>query len=62
MRARRKLREARDRLAVHEYRVGYLLLPLSGGIRARSIGSSRFSKNDPEFTRRDAVYFYLGEC
>ena len=58
--ARQKLREAKDRLAdwdvgvaVHYYRIKWYpgavgrLMPLL--------------KADPEYTRRDAVYFYLGE-
>ena len=38
-----------------------LLLPASAGIRARSIGCKALLKDDPEYTGRDAVYFYLGE-
>ena len=61
--ARQKLREAKDRLAdwdvgvaVHYYRIKWYpgavgrLKPLLEGPTA-----------DPEYTRRDAVYFYLGE-
>lgn len=58
--ARQKLREAKDRLAdwdvgvaIHYYRINWFpgavgrLMPLL--------------KADPEYTRRDAVYYYLGE-
>lgn len=61
--ARQKLRDAKDRLAdwdvgvaVHYYRIKWYpgavgrLMPLITGPTA-----------DPEYTRRDAVYYYLGE-
>ena len=32
------------------------------GIRARSIASSRSCKFDPQYTNRDAVYYYLAEA
>jgi outer membrane protein assembly factor BamD len=57
---RARLREARDRVGQHEYEVGrfyYRINNLAGAIdRLASL-----LKQDPEFTRRDAVYFYLGE-
>lgn len=59
--ARQRLREARDRLSQSEYRVGYFYYRSNwfpGAIE-------RFSsvlKNDPEFTNRDAVYYYMGEA
>lgn len=55
-----KLRQARDRLGESEYRVGlhyYRVKWYPGAI-------DRFKtllKTDPEYTRRDAVYFYLAE-
>jgi outer membrane assembly lipoprotein YfiO len=56
-----KLREARDRLSESEYRVGlhYFRTKWYPGAVERFRG---VLKNDPEFTNRDAVYFYLGEC
>lgn len=60
--AREKLREARDRLSDHEYGVGLHYL------RARTsiIGAiDRFNgilKNDPEYTRRDAVYYQMAQA
>jgi outer membrane protein assembly factor BamD len=56
-----KLREAQDRLSQYEYNVGYHYY------RSRWCPGAvdRFKallKNDPQFTRRDSVYFYLGEC
>jgi outer membrane protein assembly factor BamD len=55
-----KLRGARDRLSESEYRVGLFYH------RSRWYPGSieRFKKlleSDPEFTNRDAVYFYLAE-
>jgi outer membrane protein assembly factor BamD len=55
-----KLREAKDRLSEADYRVGYFYF------RARWYPGAvdRFKEvlsRDPEYTRRDAVYFYLAE-
>jgi outer membrane protein assembly factor BamD len=57
---RAKLREARDRLSESEYRVGlhYFRTKWYPGAVERFRG---VLKNDPEFTGRDAVYFYLAE-
>jgi outer membrane protein assembly factor BamD len=58
--AKEKLREARDRLSESDYLVGYFYFRqrwYPGGI-------DRFKellKQDPEYSRRDAVYFYLAE-
>ena len=59
--ARAKLREAKDRLSESDYRVGLFYL------RTRWYPGAidRFKtllKNDAEFSRRDAVYFYLAEA
>lgn len=55
-----KRRETRDRLSESEYRVGLFYFRsrwYPGAVdRLRSVLTS-----DPEFTRRDAVYFYLAE-
>jgi len=56
-----KLREARDRLSQYEYNVGFHYY------RSRWYPGAvdRFTKlleKDPQFTRRDSVYFYLAEC
>jgi outer membrane protein assembly factor BamD len=59
--AQQKLREAKDRLSQSEYRVGYFYFRnkwYPGAIE-------RFAavlKADPQFTNRDSVYYYLGEC
>jgi outer membrane protein assembly factor BamD len=55
-----KLREARDRLSESDYLIGYFYFRQKwypGAIdRFQSI-----LKDDPEFTKRDAVFFHLGE-
>ena len=56
-----RLRDARDRFSDSEYNVGYFYF------RARWFPGAvdRFKsilKNDPEYTRRDGVYFYLAEA
>jgi outer membrane protein assembly factor BamD len=57
---KQRLREAKDRLSQYEYNVGYHYF------RSRWYPGAvdRFKvllERDPEFTRRDSVYFYLGE-
>lgn len=55
-----KLREAKDRLSRAEYEVGlhYFRMKWYPGALDRL---SALLKTDPEFTGRDAVYYYLGE-
>lgn len=56
-----KLRAARDRLSESDYKVGYFYFRsrwYPGAIdRLRAV-----LKDDPEYTGRDAVYYYLAEC
>ena len=59
--AKARLRESRDRLSQSDYEVGYFYY------RQRWYPGAvdRFKAllmQDPEFTNRDAVYFYLGEA
>jgi outer membrane protein assembly factor BamD len=58
--ARKLLRDARDRLSESNYRIGYTYYRMKwypGAIdRFRDV-----LKDDPEYTHRDAVYFYLAE-
>jgi outer membrane protein assembly factor BamD len=58
--ARKLQREAKDRLSEASYRVGFYYYRVkwyTGAIdRFREI-----LKNDPEYTRRDAVYYYLAD-
>jgi len=56
-----RLREARDRLSQYEYNVGYHYY------RSRWCPGAvdRFKallEKDPEYTHRDSVYFYMGDC
>jgi outer membrane protein assembly factor BamD len=55
-----KLREAKDRLSEADYLVGrfYFRQPWYPGAIDRL---SMILKQDPQYTRRDAVYFYLAE-
>ena len=57
---RQKLREARSRLTESEYKVGYFYWRnkwYPGAIeRLKAV-----LKNDPEYPKRDAVYYYLGD-
>jgi outer membrane protein assembly factor BamD len=57
---RQRLREAKDRLDDWEYSVGlqYFRAKWYPGAIGRF---EPLLKHDPEYTRRDAVYFYLGE-
>ena len=58
---RMKWREARDRLSQAEFRVGfhYYRVKWCPGAISRFRG---LMKDDPEFSGRDGVYFYLAEC
>jgi outer membrane assembly lipoprotein YfiO len=58
---RMKWREARDRLSQAEFRVGfhYYRVKWCPGAIPRFRG---VLKDDPDFSGRDAVYFYLAEC
>ena len=58
---RTKWREARDRLSRAEFRVGfhYFRVRWCPGAIPRFRG---VLKDDPEFSGRDEVYFYLAEC
>lgn len=55
-----KLREAKDRLSRAEYEVGlhYFRMKWYPGALERFMG---LLKTDPQFTDRDAVYYYVGE-
>ena len=59
---RARLREAKDRLSESEYNVGYFYLRS----RMSIIGAiDRFAgvlKSDPEYTRRDAVYYQMAQA
>ncbi len=58
--ARRKLREARDRLSTHDYQVG--LSYFRWRVYPGAIGRFKAILNDdPDYSSRDAVYYYLAE-
>jgi outer membrane protein assembly factor BamD len=58
--AQKLMRDAKDRLSESSYRVGYTYYRMKWYTGA--IGRFReVLKNDPEYTRRDAVYYYLAE-
>ena len=59
---RTKWREARDRLSQRRISRGFPLLPRRAGVPAPFRASAAVLKDDPEFTGRDEVYFYLAEC
>jgi len=57
-----KLREARDRLSDADYRVAYFYLKTQKFPPPAIDRFKAILKNDPEYSRRDAVYFYLAEA
>jgi outer membrane protein assembly factor BamD len=59
--AKKLMREARDRLSESSYRIGFTYYRMKWWVGA----IDRFRdvlKEDPEYTRRDAVYYYLAEA
>src|SRR6476661_11047316 len=59
---RARLREARDRLSDADYRVGYFYLRTQKFPPAAIDRFKAILKDDPEYSRRDGVYFYLAEA
>ena len=59
---RARLREARDRLSDSDYRVAYFYLRTQKFPPAAIDRFNAILKNDPEYSRRDAVYFYLAQA
>ncbi len=60
--ALQRLREARDRLSDAEYRVGYFYVRTQKFPPAAVDRLSALLKDDPNYSRRDAVYFYLADA
>ena len=58
---RPKLREARDRLSDSNFLVGYFYFKQQKWYLGAIERFKEVLKEDPGYTRRDAVYFYLGE-
>ena len=59
---RARLREARDRLSDSDYRVAYFYLRTGKFPPAAIDRFEAILKTDPEYTRRDAVYFFLAQA
>jgi outer membrane protein assembly factor BamD len=59
---RARLREARDRLSDSDYRVAYFYLRTGKYPPAAVDRFNAILKGDPEYSRRDAVYFYLAQA
>jgi outer membrane protein assembly factor BamD len=59
--ARQKLREARDRLSESEYRVGYFYYRTQRWYPGAIDRFTTILRDDPQFTHRDDVYFYLAQ-
>jgi outer membrane assembly lipoprotein YfiO len=59
---RARLREARDRLSDSDYRVAYFYLRTQKFAPAAIDRFNSILKNDPEYSRRDAVYFFLAQA
>jgi outer membrane protein assembly factor BamD len=55
------LREARDRLSDAEYRVAYFYVRTQKFAPAAIDRFNMLLKDDPEYSRRDAVYYYLAQ-
>ena len=59
---RARLREARDRMSDANYRVAYFYLKTQKFPPAAIDRFQAILKTDPEYSRRDAVYFYLAQA
>ena len=59
---RKRLREARDRRSDANFRVGLFYMRTGRFPPAAIDRFQTILKNDPEYTRRDSVYFYLAEA
>ena len=58
---RARLREARDRFSMHEYRVGVFYYRTQKWYPGALDRFQSLMKSDPEFTYRDGVYFYMAQ-
>src|SRR5689334_18819504 len=59
---RARLREAHDRLSDYDYKVGYFYLKTQKFPPAAIERFKDILKTDPEYSHRDAVYFYLAQA
>jgi outer membrane protein assembly factor BamD len=60
--AKARLREAKDRLSESEYNVGYFYLRSRMSIVGAIDRFAGILKTDPEYTRRDAVYYQMAQA
>ena len=60
--ARQRLREARDRLSEHDFRVGQFYLRSRMSLPGAIDRFNAILKNDPEYTHRDEVYYHLAQA
>lgn len=60
--AKVKLRQARDRLGDHDYRVGLFYYRSRMSVPGAIDRFLTVLKNDPEYTHRDGVYYYLAQA
>lgn len=60
--ARQRLREAKDRLSDHEYGVGLYYLRSRMSLPGALDRFNSILKADPEYTRRDAVYYQMAQA
>ena len=60
--ASKRLREAKDRLSDHEYGVGFFYLRSRMSIPGAIDRFNTVLKTDPEYTRRDAVYYQMAQA
>lgn len=60
--ARQKLREAKDRLSEHDFRVGLHYLRSRTSLPGAIDRFNTILKNDPEYTHRDEVYYHMAQA
>jgi outer membrane protein assembly factor BamD len=59
---RQRLREAKDRLSDHDFGVGLFYLRSRMSIPGAIDRFNSILKNDPEYTRRDQVYYHMAQA
>ncbi len=59
---KKHLREAKDRLSDHEYNVGLFYLRSRMSIPGSLDRFNSVLKSDPEYSRRDAVYYHMAQA
>ena len=60
--ARARLREAKDRLSEHDFRVGLFYLRSRMSLPGAIDRFNTILKNDPEYTHRDEVYYHMAQA